>query len=56
MITREQIIWIYKTLLNRDPEDESVVAEHMRVHEDSVSLILAVVKSPEYRQQTGHGA
>ena len=47
-ISRDQVIWCYRTLLRRDPESEEVIAEAME-HRDRADLILRIIGSEEFK-------
>lgn len=53
-VSREQIIWCYRTLLGREPESEEAIlahADHKNVHD----LVDQVVKSPEFVENNSRG-
>ncbi|MET0371463.1 MAG: hypothetical protein ABW039_08815 [Sphingobium sp.] len=53
-LSRENVIWVYRTLLRRDPENEQVVDENIALHPDRIAFILAVAGSEEYRTMYRH--
>ena len=50
MVTREQVQWCYRVLLEREPESEEVVLSHL-LNPDIESLILVFVNAPEFRDR-----
>jgi SAM-dependent methyltransferase len=50
-VSRDDVIWCYRNLLNREPESELVIRQHGEV-EDFRTLVRAFVESHEFR---GHG-
>lgn len=45
----EDVVWVYKLLLNREPESVSVALNQARTHATVESLCRAVMSSPEFR-------
>ncbi len=52
-ITREQVEWVYRTLLQREPESEDVVAQIMLHYSTRVDLIMSVMDSEEFKAKFG---
>ncbi len=50
-VTREQVLWCYRTFLQREPESEEVVLSHLG-HRDLKSLVQVFVHSTEYRSRS----
>jgi hypothetical protein len=48
--TREDVVSAYRLLLGREPEDEHVIAEHLKVS-DRTALLRRFVQSAEYRSR-----
>ncbi len=53
-ISRDHVIWVYRTLLRRDPENEQIIAENIAVHQDRIDMILAVIGCEEFRNHYQH--
>lgn len=48
-ISREQVIWVYRTLLLREPENDDVIAKYINDCADRIDVILAVMQSDEFK-------
>ncbi len=48
-ISRDQVIWVYRTLLLREPESDEAIASHLGSHVDRLDMILAVMESEEFK-------
>lgn len=48
-ITRDHVIWAYRVLLDRDPEEEAVISDRLRHYATSQQLRADIMTSPEYR-------
>ena len=48
-LTRDHVIWAYRLLLDREPENDYVVDSKLRGLSDTQQLRSAIVASPEYR-------
>jgi pyruvate-formate lyase-activating enzyme len=46
-VTREDVVWCYRTLLRREPESEDAILSHLKIT-DFRSLVASFVTSPEY--------
>jgi SAM-dependent methyltransferase len=53
MITREEVISAYRLMLGREPEDESVITDHMLQYEDLHALRRAFLQTGEFRAAVG---
>lgn len=54
MVTREQVVWGYRVLLEREPESESVIAEKM--NSDSLHVLVRdITQSTEFLQKHALG-
>ena len=51
-VSRDDVVWCYRTLLRREPESEAVVKDQM-VHESLRALVHAFVESREFQQMKG---
>ena len=47
-ISQDQVVWVYRTFLRRDPENEELVAQIMCNCNSRVDLILSVMESEEF--------
>lgn len=52
MLTRDEVIWAYRILLDREPESEAAIESNM-VHQDMPSLRAAFFSSPEFNARIG---
>lgn len=52
-LTRDDVVWVYRTFLGRDPESEAVVQNHLSGNKDIKSLCERVIKSNEYLTKIG---
>ena len=50
-LSREQVVWAYRILLDRDPEGEEVIAPKMRTYETTQALRHDLVTSLEYQEK-----
>lgn len=50
-ISREQVQWVYRVFLGRDPESEERIAEILLHYNSRVDLILSVLDSDEFRDK-----
>jgi FkbM family methyltransferase len=50
-LTRDHVIWAYRLLLDREPEDEFVVESKLRGLSDTRQLRNAMVASPEFEEK-----
>ncbi len=48
-ISRDQVVWVYRTLLLREPESEEAIAEKIGRHGDRIGMILEVMQSDEFK-------
>ncbi len=48
-ISRDQVIWVYRTLLLREPESEDVIAGYINNTADRIDMILQVMQSDEFK-------
>ncbi len=55
MVNREQVIWAYRLLLEREPESELVISEKLN-NKSLGDLINEFLSSPEYRRLNGVSA
>jgi hypothetical protein len=53
-LSRDNVVWVYRTLLRRDPESEQIIDANIAAHQDRIDMILSVIGSEEYRIQYGH--
>jgi hypothetical protein len=49
MLTREEVVNAYVTLLGREPESEAAISSHCSAHESATALIVSLQGSEEYR-------
>ena len=47
-ISREDVIWIYKIFLGRDPESEDVIEFQVNSGNDRMQVISQIMKSAEF--------
>lgn len=52
---REDVIYIYNTMLGRPPESEAVIADHLNSAQNIRELIKTFANSPEFISIIGHG-
>lgn len=50
-LSREHVVWAYRILLDRDPEDEAVVLPKMRAYETTRELRHDMITSDEYQEK-----
>ena len=50
MVSREEVIWAYRLLLQRDPESDKIIEEKRLLCPSVASLIDGVLQSEEFRQ------
>lgn len=48
-LTRDHIIWVYRILLNREPESEEVIQEKLRTWRTTDNVLTDFLTSPEFR-------
>lgn len=48
-ISREEVVFVYQELLQRAPESESIIEEHIAGHDSVLSLVRHAVRGEEYR-------
>ena len=48
-ITREQVIWVYRVILDRDPESEEVIQSSLGEFDDRIDMILGAINSEEFK-------
>ena len=53
-VTRDQVIWCYRTLLGREPESEAAIQAHVTCP-NLQQLVERFIDSPEYREICGQG-
>ncbi len=51
MLDRKDVIGLYNTLLNREPESEDVVENYIKIHEDIFEAMKAILHSEEYKNK-----
>ncbi len=54
-VSRKQVVWVYRTFLRRDPENEDIVAEKMLNYDNRIDLILSIMESNEFKANSNHG-
>lgn len=54
-VSRNQVVWVYRTFLRRNPENEDVVAEKMLNYDTRIDLILSVMESNEFKESLDNG-
>ena len=47
-ISRDQVVWVYRILLRREPESEDLIAQIMESYHSRLDLIFAVMESDEF--------
>jgi hypothetical protein len=52
-LSRENVYWVYKNILGREPENDTVVLNLMNNHSTRVDLIMDIISSEEYRLRSG---
>ena len=50
-LTRDHIVWAYRILLDRDPENEDVILPKMRGYQNTRDLRNDIVTSEEYQEK-----
>lgn len=50
-LTRDHIVWAYRILLDRDPENEAVILPKMKGYQSTRQLRADIVTSEEYREK-----
>lgn len=53
-VSRDEIIWCYRTLLGRDPESENAILAHAR-HKNLQGLVEVFLRSTEFHQRLKNG-
>jgi len=51
MITREQVIWAYRLLLDREPENEMVISDYIKKYQSPDQLRDVIISSEEYQSK-----
>jgi SAM-dependent methyltransferase len=54
-VSRDEVVWCYRSLLRREPESEDVIRAHM-ANRDFRSMVEAFVSSSEFQQPRGGGS
>ena len=49
MITRDQIVWLYRCFLNREPESEDIIEQGMQIHPNFESARISFIMAREFR-------
>ncbi len=47
-ISREDVIWIYKIFLGREPESEDVIAHQVNSGKSRIEMISQIIESEEF--------
>lgn len=55
MVTEEEVIWCYRTILGREPESQQAVRGHLK-QPDFAALRKAFLQSPEFARKQGGAA
>ena len=48
-LSRDQVIWVYRIFLKREPESEDHLAQIMESYDSRFDLILSVMDSEEFK-------
>lgn len=51
-ISRNQVVWVYRILLRREPESEELISQVMNSYDSRLDLILTVMDSDEFNADT----
>ena len=54
MLSRTEVIAVYKSMLNREPESEEVISHQIATYADVLSLCRVVARSEEFRALSGY--
>jgi len=47
-MNREEVIWVYKIFLGREPESEDVIAFRINSEQSQLEMIMDILKSEEF--------
>lgn len=55
-LTREDVVWAYRILLDREPESEAIISARLSVHKSTQELRADIMSSPEFRLKNPEGS